>query len=84
MMSILINGIDMPKYESLTIKIMPSGAVCDQYGRLDKRVKAVEVPTPHGRLIDADAFKALWDGATVTGDIGVLIEARPTIIETEE
>jgi len=83
-MAILIKGIDIPKYESLTIKIMPSGAVCDQYGRLDERVKAVEVPTPHGRLIDADAFKALWDGATVTGDIGVLIEARPTIIETEE
>lgn len=91
-MSILIKGIDMPKYESLTIKIMPSGAVRDQYGRLDERVKAVEVPR-HGRLIDADNLIELCEimtdkcgetGESVWGQYQMVAEDLPTIIEAEE
>lgn len=98
-MSILIKGIDMPKYESLTIKILPSGAVRDQYGRYDKRVEAVEVPK-HGRLIDADALRAgMYHEAFETDselqrwDSGCWVRYKmfenhmdnaPTIIEAEE
>lgn len=97
-MSVLINGIDMPKYESLTIKIMPSGAVCDQYGRLDERVGAVEVPK-HGRLVDADALMStikehdyhLYDRLTDTTQPGMFtfgiayaVCTAQTIIEAEE
>lgn len=89
-MSILIKGIDMPKYESLTIKIMPSGAVCDQYGRLDERVKAVEVPK-HGRLIDADEFEKYVELEYETREIShpnwikfrVWCGDQPTVIEAE-
>lgn len=52
----------------------------------------VEVPTPHGRLIDADAIleEAKRISGPITGDgwdnYGVysLIERQPTVIEAEE
>lgn len=58
-MSILINGLEMPqKDEAYTLRIWGDGRIemlesClyTQHG-----VKAVEVPAPHGRLIDADAI----------------------------
>lgn len=31
------------------------------------------------RLIDADAFKKLWEGCTIEGFINPLIDARPTV-----
>ena len=44
----------------------------------------VEIPTPHGRLIDADALIDLWHGCEVNGDIKPIIDARQTIIEAED
>jgi hypothetical protein len=43
----------------------------------------VPLPEKHGRLIDADAMKRVWMGARIDGDIGVLLDARPTIVEAE-
>lgn len=43
----------------------------------------IELPTPHGRLIDADETIRIWDGATFEGSIKPLIDARPTVIEAE-
>lgn len=50
----------------------------------------VEIPTPHGRLIDADALKekieSIYGGALWTFDCFTLIddeEIAPTIIEAE-
>ena len=43
----------------------------------------IEIPTPHGRLIDGDEMIRIWDGATIEGSIKPLIEARPTVIEAE-
>lgn len=43
----------------------------------------VELPEKHGRLIDADAMKRVWMGARIDGDIGMLLDARPTIVEAE-
>lgn len=41
------------------------------------------LPEKHGRLIDADAMKRVWMGARIDGDIGMLLDARPTIVEAE-
>ena len=98
-MSILIKGIKMPtRCGECPCAYVTEGAYWDTCQAVDDKndieqffksgrpdwCPLVEVPTPHGRLIDADAFKALWAGATVTGEIGVLIDARPAIIEAEE
>ena len=43
----------------------------------------VEIPTPHGRLIDADELVRIWKGARFSGDIKPIVDARPTVIEAE-
>lgn len=43
----------------------------------------VEVPEPHGRLIDGDEFVRIWQGAKICGDIKPLVDVRPTVIEAE-
>lgn len=59
-MSILINGLAMPKKdEAYTLRIWGNGRIemlesCPSYAL--SGVKAVEVSAPHGRLIDADAI----------------------------
>lgn len=57
-MSILIKGLNMPKGDGLVISIEPNGEVYVQtqegFSFFASNAKAVEIPTPHGRLIDAD------------------------------
>ena len=43
----------------------------------------VEIPTPHGRLIDADELVRIWTGAKFYGNIKPIVDARPTVIEAE-
>lgn len=69
-MSILIKGMEMPKnclecsFKFVDIKYgdgccLFTGIVCLSIGRQD-RCPLIEIPTPHGRLIDADAlFEAM-------------------------
>ena len=44
----------------------------------------IEVPSPHGRLIDADKLVRIWKGAKIYGNIEPIVNARPTVIEAEE
>lgn len=44
----------------------------------------IEVPTPHGRLIDADELVRIWTGAKFYGSIKPIVDARPTVIEAED
>lgn len=44
----------------------------------------VEVPTPHGRLIDADALPHYTGYALSANEVAKAVEAAPTIIEAEE
>lgn len=44
----------------------------------------VEIPTPHGRLIDADALDKELRRKWNYGDNGVTIANAPTILEAEE
>lgn len=91
-MSILIKGMDMPTAQQgcMTIRIYRAGeCVSHPQGTLIKGVEAVEVRTPHGRLIDADALEdsEMWDedeceyARIFYADD---IDNAPTIIEAEE
>ena len=52
-MSLYIKGLDMPKDgNEVFIIIKPNGEVRDYHNILLTNVQAVEIPTPHGRLID--------------------------------
>lgn len=91
-MTLLIKGMKMPKNgdELLTIDIWPGGKVSINLDPMCKTVgTAVEVPTPHGRLKDADElikhdhqhYEHLSDEFYITVRD---IENAPTVIEAEE
>ena len=52
-----------------------------------QRYPLTEIPTPHGRLIDADALKktieSIYGGALWTFDCFEFVDEAPTIIEAE-
>jgi hypothetical protein len=77
--------MDMPNAIGLNVTIYPDGRVVEYLGSGGKRIvgTAVSLPEKHGRLIDADAMKRIWMGARIDGDIGILLDARPTIVEAE-
>ena len=92
-MSILIKGMDMPKDGAIKLFLWPDGQVdkladdimeCRQYN-------AIEVPTPHGDLIDRDKLNIYFQLVNDFGDVvGVRhavsineIEEAPAIIESE-
>ena len=92
-MSLIIKGLDMPKdTERVEIIFWHSIGEKDEYilqHNLD--VEAVEIPTPHGRLIDGDELSPkLWGYERWTG-ISELpyeyaireLDSAPTIIEAE-
>ena len=89
-MSILIKGIDMPKCsnEDCFIIIRKDKAVVNQTGYKERTVQAIQIPTPHGRLIDGDEFISWVDDWYDCTDIGNIVESwideRPTILEAEE
>ena len=91
-MSILIKGMDMPKAsnEDCIAVIRSNGKVeVWQTGTREFEAKAIQIPTPHGRLIDKDELLShlkkdpLFDLVERYGVSGV-IESRPTILEAEE
>ena len=97
-MSILIKGMEMPKHGEGVCLIVtnfencgsPVAMLVDRESILPKDFyDAIEIPTPHGRLIDAEKLAAkIWtEGHFVTGndcEIAVdFIQSAPTIIEAE-
>ena len=66
-MAILIKGMDMPEFGALNIFVLPDGKVLGEVSgqaplRLNILGTAVPVPTPHGRLIDADKLDGkIWE-----------------------
>lgn len=90
-MSVLIDGIMLPKNENIYITLMPGGAVVTTEKRqYYSHPKVKEIPAHHGRLIDADAIpykKIMYDEETDEFYYGVTkpyIDRMPTIIEAEE
>ena len=95
MSDLLIKGMEMPKKELILI-LFPDGKVATEEYEIGAKAKAVEVPAPHGRLIDADAVIDLVmqycpddDGmcSKAGADLRELldeIENLPTVIPAEE
>lgn len=102
MAEILITGIEMPRtYNNpLCIAIYPDGVIKEDCGEgflIHTKSIAQELP-PHGRLIDADAFKEYITKAfkdfegypnfdlakKVTEDLCLDIDEAPTVIEASK
>ncbi len=91
-MSVLIKGMEMPK-EGTVLVINSCGEVWSHtwpamgYIRKDK-AKAVEVSTPHGRLIDADALEKDAEWSDYYDEYTAYSECQighaPTVIEAED
>ncbi len=64
-MSLILRGIDMPKEkdEALVLLILGDGTVAEKIGsdRYEEMTdtQAIQIPTPHGRLIDANKLEAM-------------------------
>lgn len=93
-MSILIKGMDMPDDRPIIISIFPNGRVDTMEAKyFDSVLSAVEVPTPHGDLIDRDALIKQWEkeekelglvfGVALIGAMNEMKEF-PIVIESEE
>ena len=60
MRGVFINGMDMPRNEPMLVKINPDGSVSTTAKNGYRKYEAIPVPD-HGRLIDADALRCLYD-----------------------
>ena len=95
-MSILIKGMEMPKHGEGVCLIVanfescgsPVAMLVDRESILPKDFyDAIEIPMPHGRLIDADklldSFGKAIDEDNHFVNFFSLVENAPTIIEAE-
>lgn len=88
-MSIILKEIDMPKGQSLMVFIANNGAVTCSGEDGVTTAQAIQIPTPHGRLIDADALELekeveLADDWKTAHEIANCVKYAPTILEAEE
>ena len=87
-MSLIIKGMKLPKngeMKELTIGRAPNGSelIAIAHGDTTEFYKVVEIPTPHGRLIDADYINGSglieWQKSIVKAEIS----QAPTVVEAE-
>lgn len=84
-MSILIKGIEIPKPHHVNGFYIYDDGTVRNLGRNKVIGQAIEVPTPHGRLIDADAFENYLITVYAEGDqVAIDLQDRETVIEAEE
>lgn len=90
-MSILIKGIDMPKTceECEVWSLCHYPKVPKGIGRREPDCPLIEMPTPHGRFIDASELIKSYMKGTKTDiddfyDTIDIIDNAPTILEAEE
>ena len=94
-MSLLIKGLKMPENEYMDIRIFRDGTALIATGKKPyyREFEAVDVLTPHGRLIDADEQIKLakkWiphPDAYIekrNADMVYYLEQADTVIEAEE
>lgn len=95
-MTIMIKGADMPEHCGIC-NALYHGVLCHGVFRsLDEKPKncpLVEIPEPHGRLIDADKLKAMMeerrkrlkddDSIWEESVVDVFLDDAPTVIEAE-
>ena len=87
-MSIILKGIDMPKCsnEDILVVIRRNKAEVWQTGYKERTVEAIQIPTPHGRLIDADELKESIEEVDRPSGYTALVHIQyaPTILEAED
>lgn len=87
-MSILIKGVDLPKEgEDITLEINHKGEVraySTKLKEVDTDLQATQIPTPHGRLIDADVIKNELGVSDEDIYVSEILADAPTIIKAEE
>ena len=95
-MSVLIKGMEMPQrcmgctlcyvghMGDIMCEVLRRPILVDGGTGRDKFCPLISIPTPHGRLIDADVLVRIWTGAKFYGSIKPIVDARPTVIEAEE
>lgn len=98
-MSILIKGMDMPKENNKKLLLISADGTVDIASFLSSHVQktdatAVEVPTPHGDLVDRDVvaekirqrlgIRNLDYLLETEKPIAMSIKEAPTVIEREE
>ena len=88
-MGVYIKGMEMPK-KCLWCPLMYIGFcqvtktdVNSDLGRRADDCPIVEVPEPHGRLIDADALDYKLDASDRDIYVKYILEEEPTVIEAE-
>lgn len=91
-MSILIKELEMPKDKALSLIIYPDGDITVNLKATP--YKAVEISTPHGRLIDADKLRQkMIEDADLYFELNIrhgyhdcelLVDDASTVIEAEE
>lgn len=85
-MSVLIKGMEKPKncsdcrFYFSAFMTNPRTMKCDKYCLFyeEENCPLVEVPTPHGRLIDADDLREMQNWSEY-----IIVENAPTVIESE-
>ena len=101
-MSVLIKGMEMPKSCFACFAFNAENTYCALYSHgiparhslkpyeKPEWCELIEVPTPHGRLIDADALKIEMMDENLDGyqghswrEVGQIIDDAPTVIESE-
>ena len=91
-MSVLIKGIDLPKEGEHIIALIKNDGKCSywkqdtEYGICEpmQTVEAIQIPTPHGRIIDEDEiFEQPHCGECNDATLDAINNA-PTILEEEE
>ena len=93
-MSLILRGIDMPKEGEHIVAVIKSNGKCSywkqdtKYGNCEpmQTVEAIQIPTPHGRLIDEDALidDLIEQKIPFNARINESIIITPTILEAEE
>lgn len=85
-MGVYVKGLDMPK-NCFDCEIFGLCSLKDRLEHIKDRnpdCPLIEIPTPHGRLIDEDALDKELRRKWNYGDNGVTIANAPTILEAEE
>lgn len=89
-MSLILKGIDMPKdgemhriniYDNGNTYITTSNMLCETDR---KDVEAIQIPTPHGRIIDEDEIYEQPHCGECNDATLDAINNAPTILEAEE
>ena len=89
-MSIILKGIELPKEgEDITLEINHKGEVrvySTELKETDTDAEAIQIPTPHGRLIDADKLRENIEEVDRPDGYTALVHIKyaPTILKAEE